>query len=189
MNEVILSADARVQLLAWARRVLETYLRTGKLPEVPRGELAAELLAPGAAFVTLHQGEDLRGCIGTFQADQSLAEAIREMAVSAATRDPRFRPVPRGELEHIRIEISVLSSRRPVEHPLRDIQVGTHGIYVTRAAHRGVLLPQVATEQGWDVLTFVEQTCRKAGLPADAWRASDTRIEVFTAQVFGEPER
>ncbi len=181
-----LDESARKQLLAWARETLEVYLGDRTVPEVPVERLDPVLMEPAGAFVTLHLGTQLRGCIGTFEADSPLAETVRDMAISAATRDPRFRPVVKGELDLIHIEISVLSPRRKVEDPLSEIRVGEHGIYITQGWHRGVLLPQVATENGWDLETFLEHTCLKAGLPTDAWRSPDTRVEVFTAQVFGE---
>ena len=127
----------------------------------------------------------LRGCIGSFTGSGPLVDTVREMAVSASTRDPRFPPLSEAELGEVDLEISVLSPLRPVSDP-NEIEVGRHGIFITRGFHSGVLLPQVASEYGWDRETFLEHTCAKAGLPADAWRDADTRIEVFEAQVFGE---
>ena len=181
-----LDDSARRQLLGWARETLEIYLREGVVPEIPVDRLHPKLLELGGAFVTLHLGRDLRGCIGSFEADAPLAKTVRDMAIAAASRDPRFRPVPMGELELIHIEISVLSPRREVKDPLDEVRVGAHGIYISQGWHRGVLLPQVATEHGWDVLTFLQHTCLKAGLSTDAWQSPKTRVEVFDAQVFGE---
>ncbi len=182
-----LGRDARERLLAWARHSLRSYLETGRPPDLAQLGDEPELLAPGGAFVTLHEGHALRGCIGTFEAEHPLAETVRDMAVSAGTRDPRFDSVGLAELAGLHFEISVLTPRRAVAAPLDEIEVGRHGIYVTRGWHRGVLLPQVATEAGWDLPTFLAQTCRKAGLEPDAWRDPRCTVEVFEAQVFGEP--
>lgn len=142
------------------------------------------LAVPAGAFVSLHEGEDLRGCIGTFAAELPLARTVREMAVAAASRDPRFSPVAPSELDRLSIEISVLSAPRPAR--AEEVTVGRHGVLVSQGWHRGVLLPQVATEHGWTPIEFLEHTCRKAGLPAGAWRDPATKIEVFEAEVFGE---
>ncbi len=109
------------------------------------------------------------------------------MALSAAFRDPRFSPLTLDEVKDVDFEISVLSPLREIKD-IDLIEVGKHGIYVTRGMQRGVLLPQVAVEYGWDVKTFLDQTCRKAGLPKDAWQQEGTTIEIFSAQVFGELE-
>lgn len=178
------------ELLAIARRSIEVLLEQGRLPvfeRVPEG-----LDRPGGAFVSLHRrapepGQPrLRGCIGTFEAEDPLADTVSRMAAAAATQDPRFPAVAAEELEGLEIEISVLSPRRVVGAD--EVQVGRDGVYVTRGAQRGVLLPQVATEAGWDREAFLAHTCQKAGLAADAWRDAATTIEVFTAQVFGERE-
>jgi AmmeMemoRadiSam system protein A len=107
------------------------------------------------------------------------------MAVAAGTRDPRFSPLSRQELSSVDIEISVLTPPRAVES-VDEIQIGRDGLVISRGYSRGVLLPQVAVEQDWDRTTFLQQTCRKAGLPPNAWEQSGTVIEVFTAEVFGE---
>jgi AmmeMemoRadiSam system protein A len=109
------------------------------------------------------------------------------MAVAAATRDPRFAPVEVEELEAVVLEISVLSPRRAASP--NEVRVGEHGLWVQRGAYRGVLLPQVATTYGWDAETFLEQTCIKAGLAADAWRDGSVQLSVFTAEVFSESSR
>ena len=137
------------------------------------------------AFVTLHKKGELRGCIGYIEGYKSIPDTIREMAVSAAFKDPRFSPLKADEYNSIDLEISVLS---PIEkvNDISEIVVGRDGLIITRGYNRGLLLPQVATEYGWDRETFLEQTCRKAGLPANAWKDSSTIIEKFSAQVFGE---
>lgn len=188
MTAAPLRSDARAQLLAWARFVIEHHLARGGVPPVPVSELDPGLMQTCGAFVTLHSGPRLRGCIGTFEATAPLAEAVRDMAVAAATRDPRFPSVTVTELPDLRLEISVLSPRWTVTDPLTELRVGEHGIYITKGWHRGVLLPQVATDNGWDLDTFLQHTCLKAGLGTDAWRAPDAQVQGFSAQVFGEPE-
>jgi AmmeMemoRadiSam system protein A len=179
----VLSDDERRELLRIARATLRDYLTARR---VPAGKPHPEgLLAGAGAFVTLHKANDLRGCIGTFSDSQPLYRAVQEMAISAATQDPRFAPLRVEELGEVEIEISVLSGLRLVGDP-SQVQVGVHGLQISASFRRGVLLPQVATEHAWDRETFLRQTCRKAGLPEDSWKLPDTRIEVFTAQVFGE---
>jgi AmmeMemoRadiSam system protein A len=143
------------------------------------------LLQKGSAFVTITINEELRGCIGTTDAREPLGEAIKHCAVSAAFRDPRFPPLTKEEYPLIHLEISVLSPFQKVNHP-DEVIAGEHGVMITRGYYRGLLLPQVATEYGWDRDTFLSYTCRKAGLPQDAWKDPNTVIEIFTAEVFGE---
>ena len=181
--EHVLIEEEKQELLRIARATLKEFLLTGQIP--PGAPHRKSLTDPAGAFVSLHAGEDLRGCIGTLQETMPLYRTIQEMAVAAASRDPRFEPVPVDELPALTIEISVLGARRRVSGP-DDIKVGTHGISLTILGRRGLLLPQVATDHSWDALTFLEHTCEKAGLPPDAWHLRDTEIEVFTAQVFAE---
>jgi AmmeMemoRadiSam system protein A len=139
------------------------------------------------AFVTLHNKGALRGCIGFIFAVKPLVETVREMAVAAALRDPRFTPVDIAELPAVDIEISVLTPLREIQD-ISEIKVGEHGIYVQRGHNTGLLLPQVASEYNWDRETFLQQTCRKAGLAQDAWHDEATTIKIFSAQVFGEKQ-
>lgn len=139
------------------------------------------------AFVTLHERGKLRGCIGYIQGVKPIPEAVTDMAQAAAFRDPRFPPLAGEEFDRIDIEISILSPIEEVKE-VSDIVVGRDGLIISRGHRSGLLLPQVATEQGWDLRTFLEHTCYKAGLPGDAWRIDGTRIEKFSAQVFGEIE-
>ncbi|MBN2079556.1 MAG: AmmeMemoRadiSam system protein A [Spirochaetes bacterium] len=139
------------------------------------------------AFVTLHERGKLRGCIGYIQGVKPIPEAVTDMAQAAAFRDPRFPPLAGEEFDRIDIEISILSPIEEVKE-VSDIVVGRDGLIISHGHRSGLLLPQVATEQGWDLRTFLEHTCYKAGLPGDAWRIDGTRIEKFSAQVFGEIE-
>ncbi len=139
------------------------------------------------AFVTLHARGNLRGCIGYIVGVKPIPETITDMATSAAFRDPRFNPLRKDEYDAIDLEVSILS---PIEevHDVAEIVVGRDGIIISRGYNQGLLLPQVATEQGWDKETFLQHTCYKAGLPGHAWKDSATKIEKFSAQVFGEKE-
>ena len=139
---------------------------------------------PGAAFVTLHRHGELRGCIGHIEADEPLGRVIARGAVAAASADPRFPPVGASELPDLEIELSLLGPLEPVMTP-DDIEVGRHGLVVELGWHRGLLLPQVAPEWGWDRETFLAQTCHKAGLPRDAWKQG-AKVWRFEAEVFGE---
>ena len=183
MESSNLSNPARVWLLAWARQSIHNYLI--KHPEGEPEEVSEEVQVSRGAFVTLHlKSGPLRGCIGTFEASQPLWATIRQMAISAATRDPRFPALSPMELTQCRIEISVLSPRQPITPD--QIEVGRHGLWVSRAHSRGVLLPQVASEYGWDSKRFLSETCAKAGMSPAAWKDGDLTIEAFTAEVFGE---
>ena len=178
----VLTPEQRTALLALARSaILECVCH----PQgVATGTSDPALQAAGAAFVTLTRRGELRGCIGYVEAIKPLAEAVAHCAVSAATADPRFLPVTPDELPDLRIEISVLSTLRRIDQP-SQIQVGEHGLHISQGGRRGLLLPQVATEFGWDRETFLRQTCLKAGLPGDAWRRG-AEIRVFTVDHFSE---
>jgi len=149
--------------------------------------VAPALAAPGAAFVTLHVGGALRGCIGTLERRRSLWSVVGDMAAAAATRDPRFPPIDAGDLQAMTVEISVLTPDVVIHRP-EEIEIGRHGLDVRRGGARGLLLPQVAVEHGFDREKFLAATCRKAGLPSDAWSDADTEIRVFEADVFGDAD-
>ncbi len=177
-----LTDDERKALLAATRDGLEAAV-TGR-PKTPvPGERDGLLGQERACFVTLYEHGQLRGCIGTLEPIAPLAESAREMARGAALRDPRFRPVTPDELPEIELSVSVLSPPRRLTSP-DDFELGRDGLIVSRGTHRGVLLPQVAAERGWDFPTFVAQTCVKAGLPPDAWRDPETTVEIFSGTVY-----
>ena len=138
---------------------------------------------PRGAFVTLHENGQLRGCIGSITAYAPLDETVRDMALAAALEDPRFQPVGEDELDRLQLEISVLTPMFAIAP--EDVVVGLHGLMISHGGHRGLLLPQVPVEWGWDRETFLSQTCRKAGLPDDQWKKG-AKLEAFTAEVFGE---
>ncbi len=184
-----LTREQQEKLLRLARGTIEEFLSKGSLP-VP--DMAGEFSDPVfqekcGAFVTLHIRKHLRGCIGYIKGIKNIPETIIDMARSSAFRDPRFPPLTRKEYEKIDIEISVLS---PIEEArdISQIVVGRDGLIISNGFNQGLLLPQVASEYGWNVEQFLENTCYKAGLPGDAWKRKGVRIEKFSAQVFGEVE-
>lgn len=181
----MLTQEQRSRLLQIARQAIERAL-DGQAGTLDLTTLDAALRQPQGAFVSLHtpQGE-LRGCIGTIQPVAPLGQAVHANAINAAFRDPRFYPLRKDELANVHIEISVMS---PIERvsTMEEIEVGRDGLIISRGGRAGLLLPQVATEYGWDRETFLRQTCVKAGLPPDSWRTPDCRIERFSAEVFGE---
>ncbi len=148
-------------------------------------DVLAALRERRGVFVTLTGGGSLRGCIGLIIANEPLSDSIPRMAVAAATEDPRFPNVTAEEAPLLEIEVSVLTRPKRITD-LETVEVGTHGLIVRQGAKQGLLLPQVATDHGWDRETFLSHTCIKAGLPTSAWREPDTVIEAFSAEVFGE---
>ena len=168
-----LDSGEQKALLNIARSTVEAYVRRGERPEFDPAE--ERLRDPSGVFVTLTKGGQLRGCIGTFEADRPMYVTVRDMAIQAATHDPRFPAVTEGELADLHVEVSVLSPRRAIEDP-GAVEVGTHGLYITKGYNRGVLLPQVASERGWSRETFLEHVCLKAGLPSGAWQDPDALL-------------
>lgn len=139
-------------------------------------------------FVTIHKDGRLRGCIGFPQPIYPLYEAVQKAAKHAAFRDPRFHPVTEEELEDLEFEISVLSVPRPIKNDPSEVKVGRDGLIIQGAYSSGLLLPQVATEHGWDAQEFLRHTCEKASLEEDFWKSEDAKIFSFQAQVFKETE-
>ncbi len=177
-----LTADERKALLMAAREAIAAHFqrRQPQLP-APTGALAENR----GAFVTLHQRDgDLRGCVGLMQSDRPLLDTVARMAVASATEDGRFDPVTAAELDGLRIEISALGPMEPIRP--EAVEVGRHGLLIGYGGRRGVLLPQVPVEQGWDRETFLAHTCLKAGLPEDTWKKPGVELLGFTATVFGE---
>jgi len=181
----VLNETQRQLLLKLARTSIESTF-AGNAHAPSENEFDEALRRPAGAFVTLRtRSGDLRGCIGSIHAVQPLYRAVITSAISAAFRDPRFIPVRPEEMQHLELEISVMG---PIEE-VRDVEeilVGRDGLIISRGRSAGLLLPQVASEYGWDRNTFLDQTCVKAGLPPGAWRSQQARIEKFAAEVFGE---
>jgi AmmeMemoRadiSam system protein A len=172
-------------LLKLARSTLEAYFAQKATPSC---QGASEALRDRkGAFVSLHRGEELRGCIGQLFPDRELCKIVQHCVLSAALEDTRFVPVAKGELDDLNIEISVLTPFHRIRS-IEEIEVGRHGLYIIRGGCRGLLLPQVATQYHWDRIRFLEHTCLKSGLPESAWRDPQTIIHTFEAEVFSEPE-
>ena len=185
MSPQKLNPEEQRWLLALARRAIGEKLAGGSVdlkgiePEVPSDTLRQS----AGAFVTLHTGGELRGCIGYIESKLPLFQTVAEGALAAAFHDPRFPPLRQEEAASLDVEISILSPPFPIAP--EDVEVGKHGLLVTAAGGRGLLLPQVAVEHGWDREQFIEETCVKAGLPRTAWKEGAT-LSAFTSQVFPE---
>ena len=164
----------------------ESILSALELREISLEPPTTHLAEARGVFTSLHLQGTLRGCVGFVLPVNSVYRAVVDTARAAAFEDTRFYPVTLEEARDLEIELSILSPPRPVQAD--DIEVGRHGILISMAGHRGLLLPQVAVEHNWDRVTFLQQTCHKAGLPSDAWR-SGASIEVFTAEIFGDQHR
>jgi len=172
-------------LLDLARKTIKARLMGMNPPDiVPESD---KLKEPRGAFVTLHKNGQLRGCIGYVEPIKPLYQAVIDMAIAAAFQDPRFPPLSKEEFNAISIEISAMSPLKKIKD-VSEIQVGVHGILIKRGFYQGLLLPQVATEQGWDRNTFLEHTCYKAGMGPDCWKHPDTEIYIFSAEVFSEED-
>jgi MEMO1 family protein len=179
----ILNKEQQKTLLTMARKTVEEYLTKGSIPSFDLKDKA--LFEKRGAFVTLTTQGNLRGCIGYIAPVYPLQRVIVETAVAAASKDPRFPPVTKGELKDLHVEISVLSPLRAIAK-VQEIEVGTHGLVITKGNSSGLLLPQVATEYKWNREEFLDNTCRKAGLAAGCWKEKGTQIQIFSAQVFAE---
>jgi AmmeMemoRadiSam system protein A len=153
--------------------------------EIPLDPPTAHLAEARGAFTSLYLRGELRGCIGYVLPVTPVYRAVADTARAAAFEDTRFRPVTLPEASQLQIELSILSPPQPLA--AEAIEIGRHGLLISQAEHRGLLLPQVPVEHNWDRTTFLEQTCRKAGLPVDAWKNGAT-IEAFTAEVFGHKQ-
>jgi AmmeMemoRadiSam system protein A len=177
-----LSATEKNLLLKIAREAIVNYIMKGSKPAL---DVSSEsLLTKQGCFVTIKHKGSLRGCLGQFTSDKPLCQLVQEMAIAAATHDPRFYPMVVEDLQNFDLEISILSPIKKIDS-IDEIEVGVHGLYIEKNSYRGVLLPQVATEYGWDRLTFLSQTCLKAGLDKEAWK-DDADIHIFSAQVIEE---
>lgn len=180
LSEGEFSPGERTVLLRLAH---DSILSTLEGREIPLEPPTPHLAEPRGAFTTLYLGGELRGCVGYVFPVSSVYRAVADTARAAAFEDTRFRPVTLPEASQLEIEISILSPPQPIS--IEAIEIGRHGLLIGMAGNRGLLLPQVPVEHKWDRTTFLEQTCRKADLPLDAWKNGAT-IEAFTAEIFGE---
>jgi AmmeMemoRadiSam system protein A len=176
-----LTEEEKINLREIAQTVIGNRVLNKPLPKF-EGK-TEKLNEKRGAFVTLHKGGLLRGCIGNIRGRHPLYQTVAQMAEEAAFNDPRFPPLSKEELTDVDIEISALTPLRRIED-VEEITVGRDGIYIEKGFFSGLLLPQVATEHDWDRQTFLEQTCFKAGLHKDAWKEKDTKIYVFSADIF-----
>jgi AmmeMemoRadiSam system protein A len=174
------SGQERALLLQLAH---DSILSSLQRREISMDSPTSHLAEHRGAFTSLYLRGELRGCVGYVLPNCSLYRAVAETARAAAFDDNRFPPVTAEEAPHLEIELSILSRPQPIR--AEEVEVGRHGLLISQHGRRGLLLPQVPVEHDWDRTTFLEQTCRKAGLPLDVWRAGAT-IEAFTAEVFGE---
>ena len=176
------SSEERGQLLRLAHQAISATLEQRALSLAPP---SPHLAQPRGAFTTLYYRGELRGCVGHVLPVTSLYRTVAESARGAAFDDSRFPPVTRDQAPELRVSLSVLSPLQPVQP--EQVEIGRHGLLISLGYSRGLLLPQVPLEHGWDRIAFLEQTCRKAGLPPNAWQTG-AKLEAFTAEVFADPQ-
>ena len=190
----VYSDDDGMLLVGLARSTVDGYVKTGVKPSVPEN-VSEHLTKASGVFVTLNEmvgdAVRLRGCIGRPYPTQPLVEATIDSAIDAAANDPRFSPVRPEELDGIIVELSVLTPPKKLDYDspkalLELVKIGRDGLIASRGGMRGLLLPQVPVDWGWDVKQFLEHTCQKAWLPTDAWMDEKTEFQVFQAEIFGE---
>lgn len=182
--EIDIPPPSQTKLIELARATLEDFVCNIDGNEIAVDDPHLNTQEYGA-FVSLHRGKELRGCIGTCFPTAPLCETVKDMTEAAASRDRRVAAIAPSELGQIQIEISVLSPLFKAVSPL-TLEIGRHGLYISNRGRRGVLLPQVATQYGWDMKKFLQQTCVKAGLPKDAWQRRETEISAFTTLIIEE---
>ena len=184
MDDIFLPPDSQRRLLSLSRQTLNDFVRGIERQAETIDDPNLQTRDYGA-FVSLHKNQELRGCIGNCASKDPLYRTVIEMTRAAASRDTRMAPVSEDELDDIRIDITVLSPLVRVYDPL-SLEVGKHGLQVSQGGRRSVLLPQVAAQYRWDMRTFLEQTCVKAGLRKNAWRDVDSEVSTFTALIMEE---
>lgn len=191
----MLSAEERRAALALARASIARGLHV-RYPDASPAEVKAEeykgaltgaLADPAGAFVTLRLNHELRGCIGYIESSDPLSSVIDEVAEKAAFEDPRFPQLTPAEFRRVHIEISVLSPMKRIK-AIEEITIGTHGLLFEQGWHRGLLLPQVATEYDWGREEFLDNVARKAESPKGAWRDENSKLSIFSAEIFEEHE-
>jgi AmmeMemoRadiSam system protein A len=178
----VLSKEQQKFLLGLARRAINHYLKKNKTLKMDTKD--TELKEKRGAFVTLKVNDQLRGCIGYPIPHKPLIETIIDCAIAAASQDYRFSSITKEELDRLDVEISVLTLPRKIED-VSEIKIGDHGIIISKGMSKGLLLPQVPVEWDWDLETYLNHGCLKAGLPEDAWKKG-AKIEIFSAQIFSD---
>jgi AmmeMemoRadiSam system protein A len=186
MSNLELTKKQKEILLELARQTIESAVRRKKAPDFSSDDPV--LSAHCGAFVTIHKHGSLRGCIGNIVSNCPLWQTIKKMAVEASLHDPRFSPVAPNELKDIDIEISVLSPLEKITDT-NSIQIGKHGLFISKGFYQGLLLPQVATEYNWDKTEFLQHTCLKAGLYRECYKEKGCEIFIFSATIFGEKDK
>ncbi|MGC8766081.1 MAG: AmmeMemoRadiSam system protein A [Brevinematia bacterium] len=182
----MISKDQKKAILKLARLSIESIFNSSLKQELEKQKKIVEKIGiHGGVFVTLTKNKELRGCIGYIYPIKPFPQLVVDAAISSATKDPRFDPLEKEEINQIEIEISILSEPKKIES-ISEIEVGKHGLIVRRGPFQGLLLPQVAIEHNWDKITFLQYTCIKAGLSPNDYKKEDTEIFVFTAEVFSE---
>lgn len=181
-----LTKSEQQQLLKLARQSINHALE-GRATTVPSEKLLPALMQDGhGAFVTLYLNGRLRGCIGLLESNLSLAETVEAMASAAAFNDPRFKPLTAEEFSLVKIELSIVMPKQKIEN-INQIKLGRDGIVISGRGRQGVFLPQVASETGWDLETYLDNCCeQKAGLPPKAWQQADVTVFVFRTQLIKE---
>ena len=182
--EIDIPPPSQTKLIELARATLEDFVCNIDGNEIAVDDPHLNTQEYGA-FVSLHRGKELRGCIGTCFPTAPLCETVKDMTEAAASRDTRVAAISPAELAQIHIEVSVLSPLVEAKEPL-VLEIGRHGLYISSGGRRGVLLPQVAVEYGWNMKKFLQQTCVKAGLPKDAWRRPEAQVLAFTTMIIEE---
>jgi AmmeMemoRadiSam system protein A len=177
------SQEERTLLLRLAHESIASFLEGREISSDPPSPHLSE---PRGVFTSLYKSDELRGCVGYVLPACPLYRAVAETARAAAFDDNRFPPVMKEELPHLQVELSILTAPQPILP--EQVEIGRHGLLVSQHGRRGLLLPQVPLEHHWDRITFLDQTCRKAGLPLDAWKKSAT-LHAFTAEIFGEKQQ
>lgn len=184
-KETLLTIEEKCSLLRMARESVKAAI--GGEVYVPAKPASPSLSMKAGAFVTIKEGGELRGCIGLIEATYPLYQVVAEMAEKSAMCDPRFESVRQNELENLELEISVLSPLKRISN-FEEVEIGHHGLLIEKGFYRGLLLPQVATENNWDREQFLEYTCLKAGLDKGSYRLPEAHVYVFSAEVFSEKE-
>lgn len=184
-KETLLTIEEKCSLLRMARESVKAAIAGGAY--VPAQPASPGLSMKAGAFVTIKEGGELRGCIGLIEAAYPLYQVVAEMAEKSAMCDPRFESVRQDELENLELEISVLSPLKRISN-VEEVMVGHHGLLIEKGFYRGLLLPQVATENNWDRKQFLEYTCMKAGLDKESYKLPEAHLYVFSADVFSEKE-